>query len=136
MLHNYESGMFLVAHRNCELVGVAPSGLAEKDEEEDAADEDPRSKFANYQETVMLRQSKPGPKRGLVSPLCDKEEPALRDDAGRRVRFQPRMRDGNATEVPPTLQAGGASVFTVGREPSDECGMFRDDASERHLDVV
>lgn len=84
----------------------------------------------------MLRQSKPVPKRGLVSPGCDKEEASFvaGEDSGRRVKFQPRMRDGNAggaSEAPPTLQAGAVSVFTVGREPSDECGMFRGDAGEQ-----
>lgn len=80
---------------------------------------------------MNARQRKPGPKRGLASPGCDQEEAAVgMDDSGRRVRFQPRMRDGNAggaSEPPPTLHAGAASAFTIGKEPSDECGMFRSD---------
>jgi hypothetical protein len=99
--------------------------------EEAAEDAEAPGKFASYQDTVLLRQGKQVPKRGPVSPCLEKEAAAAGDDSGRRVRFQPRMRDGNAqgaTEAPPTLQAGASSVFTVGKEPSDECGMFRCDA--------
>ena len=87
-------------------------------------------KFANVQDTMCLRHGSASAKRSLVSPDCGMEDVDSRmDDPARRVRFQPRMRDGNVegpAESAPTLQKGAASVFTVGKEPSDECGMFRD----------
>jgi hypothetical protein len=89
------------------------------------------SNFENYQDTRMLQHGKSVSKRGLVSPGLSKDAVAGNDETGRRVRLQPRMHDGNAlgaSEAAPTLQAGAASVFSVGREPSDECGMFRGDA--------
>ena len=114
-------GICILAYCDCTM-RAAPWELGGKAAVRDAECEESHAKFANYQETVKLSQIKSVPKRGLVSPGCDKQEASLGEAVGRRVRFQPRMRDGNASGAP-TLQSGGASVFTVGREPSDECGI-------------
>jgi hypothetical protein len=96
----------------------------------DAAENAPVSpespgKFANYKDTVQLQRDKL-PKRGPVSPYDDDTDVTAAEASGRHVRFQPRS--GSGPEPLPSLHAQDESVFTVGKEPSDECGMFRRDA--------